>query len=116
MTGPSRHPPAFARSAPRGEMIGVDGRNIQVVRAGPTDAHPLVLLQAGSFGFSADWAVIQTQLAAQGIASLAYDRAGMGLSDPAPGLRDSAAIVAEWERLLEVLGETGPFKIGRAHV
>jgi len=98
-----------AAPAPRGEFVDLDGRRMHVVRAGPDGAEPLVLLEAGSFGFSADWAEVQAQLAALGVRSMTYDRAGLGLSDPGPAPRDSHAIVGDCERLLEAVGETGPF-------
>ena len=107
MTSPkaaSRPPPA-----PRGAFVTVDGRRLHVVRAGPDQSRdPLVVLEAGSFGFSADWAVVQEKLAALGVRSLAYDRAGMGLSDPGPAPRDSLAIVSDLEKLLAAVGEAGP--------
>lgn len=96
---------------PRGALIRFDGRSLHVVRAGPDDARLLVLLEAGSFGFSADWAVVQAELAGQGITSIAYDRAGLALSDPGPDPRDGLAIVSDLERLLEALGEAGPFVV-----
>jgi len=93
----------------RGERIEIDGRMLHVVRAGPTGAGLIVVLEAGSFGFSADWAVVQDQLAAKGIRSIAYDRAGMALSDPGPSPRDGLAIVSDLEKLLTATGEPGPF-------
>jgi pimeloyl-ACP methyl ester carboxylesterase len=95
----------------RGERIQIDGRGMHVVRLGPAGAGLAVLLEAGSFGFSADWAVVQEQLAARGIHSIAYDRAGMALSDPGPAPRDSLAIVSDLERLLAAIGEAGPFVV-----
>jgi len=95
--------------APRGDFIDLDGRRMHIVRAGPAVSGALVLLEAGSFGFSADWGVVQEKLAALGMRSLAYDRAGMGLSDPGPAPRDGLAIVSDLEKLLETLGEYGPF-------
>ncbi|MDR3509963.1 MAG: alpha/beta hydrolase [Caulobacteraceae bacterium] len=79
------------------------------MEAGQGGAGPLVLLEAGSFGFSADWAVVQQRLAAQGYRSIAYDRAGLGLSDPGPAPRDGLAIAEDLERLLAVIGEPGPY-------
>ena len=103
MPNPRSEPP------PRGEFIEIDGRRMHVVRAGLKSAAPTVLLEAGSFGFSADWAAVQARLAALGCYSFAYDRAGMGLSAPGPAPRDSRAIVADLEKLLAAAGETGPF-------
>jgi len=106
MAAPRPAPP------PRGEFVEVDGRRMHIVRAGPpaslASGQPLVLLEAGSFGFSADWAVVQEGLAALGRRSLAYDRAGMGLSQPGPAPRDGLAIVSDLERMLAAAGETGP--------
>jgi pimeloyl-ACP methyl ester carboxylesterase len=96
---------------PRGDRIDIGGRRLHVVRAGPAQAEPAVLLEAGSFGFSADWAVVQDQLATQGVRSIAYDRAGMALSDPGPAPRDGLAIASDLERLLAVMHEAGPFVV-----
>ena len=102
--GPSRQSPK-----PRGRFADIGGRQLHWVEAGPPKASPVALLEAGSFGFSADWAVVQEKLAAQGLRSIAYDRAGMGLSDPGPAPRDGLAIAADLEALLAAIGETGPF-------
>jgi len=95
---------------PRGRMVEVaGGRSLRAVTEGPSSSQrPLVLLEAGSFGFSADWAAVQARLTAEGLRSLAYDRAGLGWSQPASEPRDSQAIVADVEALLAALGETGP--------
>jgi pimeloyl-ACP methyl ester carboxylesterase len=85
------------------------GRRLHVRFAGPLDATPLVVLEAGAFGFSADWETVQDGLASAGFRSMAYDRGGLGFSDPAPPPRDAAAIAADLELLLQVLGENGPF-------
>jgi pimeloyl-ACP methyl ester carboxylesterase len=52
--------------------------------------------------------VVQARLAARGVRSLAYDRSGMGLSEPGPAPRDGLAIVGDLERLLAEVGEDGP--------
>jgi pimeloyl-ACP methyl ester carboxylesterase len=95
----------------RGERVELgSGRRLRVVAAGPAvSARPLVVLEAGSFGFSADWAAVQAGLAVEGLRSLAYDRAGLGASDPGPMPRDSTAIVGDLEALLAALGEPGPY-------
>ena len=45
------------------------------------------VFESGAFGFSADWQVVQ-DMAAKGVRSCAYDRAGLGFSDPGPQPRD----------------------------
>src|SRR6185312_4410365 len=95
--------------APRGEMVDIGGRRLRMVRAGPASGRPLVVLEHGAFGCAADWAVVQDRLAAKGLASLAYDRAGLGHSDPGPKPRDGASIVSDLAALLRAMDEPGPF-------
>jgi pimeloyl-ACP methyl ester carboxylesterase len=100
---------ASFKPEPRGAMRDIGGRRLHIVRAGPADgSQPLVLLEAGAFGFSADWSVVQVRLADRGYASLAYDRAGLGLSDPGPHPRDGVAIGADLEALLALEAPRGP--------
>jgi len=104
--------PANATSpSPRGRIVEIGrGRTLHAVIAGPAASpDPLVVLEAGAFGFSADWAAVQDKLARRGLRSLAYDRAGLGFSPPGPEPRDGLAIVRDLERLLAHLGEVGPF-------
>ncbi|HEY3798257.1 MAG TPA: alpha/beta fold hydrolase [Caulobacteraceae bacterium] len=88
------------------------GRSLRYVSAGPAaSSRPLVLLEAGSFGFSGDWAAVQERLTAAGLRSLAYDRAGLGYSDPGAAPRDSNAIVSDLEALLTAIDEPGPYLV-----
>jgi pimeloyl-ACP methyl ester carboxylesterase len=66
------------------------------------------VLEHGAFGCAADWAVVQQRLAARGLRSLAYDRAGLGHSDPGPAPRDGRAIIADLASLLRTLDERDP--------
>ena len=93
---------------PRGEMIDIGGRRLRLVRAGERSDKPVVMLECGAFGCAADWAVVQERLARRGVYSLAYDRAGLGYSDPGPVPRDGRAIAADLEALLAHAGEIGP--------
>jgi pimeloyl-ACP methyl ester carboxylesterase len=90
-------------------MVDIGGRRMRLVCAGPETSAPTVLFEAGAFGFAADWSAAQAKLAAQGVRSCAYDRAGMGFSDPGPQPRDGLAISADLEHLLAAAGERGPF-------
>jgi len=99
----------MSNRAPRGEMIDLGGRRLHVVRAGPRGGRPTVLLEHGAFGCASDWGVVQARLAAKGLHSIAYDRAGIGHSDPGPAPRDGAAINADLSALLAALDEAGPF-------
>lgn len=98
----------MAAPPPRGSLVDVGDRRLHLVRAGPSDSRPVVLLEAGSFGFSADWSVVQARLADRGVGSIAYDRAGLGHSDPGPLPRDALAVAADLEALLARAGAAGP--------
>lgn len=91
----------------RGEWIDIGGRRLRVVRAGPPEGGPLVVMECGSFGCAADWFRIQEALSGLGVRSLAYDRAGLGLSDPGPDPRDGRAIADDLEALLARLEDPG---------
>src|SRR5437763_1357209 len=79
---------------PSGTYVDIGGRKLRL---------------AGAFGLAADFAAIQEKLSAEGLRSCAYDRAGMGWSDPGPEPRDSDAIVGDLEKLIAASGERGPF-------
>ena len=94
-----------------GEMVEVGGRRVRVVRAGARGPRPTIFLEHGAFGCATDWAVVQDRLAAKGLASVAYDRACLGYSDPGPTPRDGRAIVADAAALLRTLGEAEPIVV-----
>ena len=90
LLGATSASPAIARPFdqlhPPGAMIDVGGRRMHIDCAGARSTKPTVVFESGAFGFSADWDVVQTRLTAEGLRSCAYDRAGMGFSDPGPML------------------------------
>jgi len=92
----------------RGERVDIGGRRLRMVCEGPRRGRPLIVMESGIFGFAADWAAVQKVLAERGLRSCAYDRAGLGFSDPGPYPRDGLAVVADLEKLLKARGETGP--------
>lgn len=95
---------------PRGQFYDIGGRRMHIVCAGPpATSDPTVLLEAGAFGFSADWGVVQDKLAQAGIRSCSYDRAGLGYSDVGPKPRDGLNVENDLEKLLAAAGEKGPF-------
>lgn len=101
---------ADAAGGPPGRWVAVGERWMHIVCTGTrAPGAPEVIFESGAFGFSADWAIVQQRLAADGERSCAYDRAGLGYSDPAPEPRDSEAIVADLEQLLPAAGEAGPY-------
>ncbi len=99
---------------PRGKMVDIGGRRLRIVCEGPKDAPgPTVLFESGAYGFSGDWAYSQRDLTAQGVRSCAYDRAGMGLSDPAPAdqPRDGIHVARDLEKLLAVAHVPAPYVV-----
>jgi pimeloyl-ACP methyl ester carboxylesterase len=101
---------AYAQAEPRGLLYDVGGgRMMRLVCEGQADPRrPTVVFEAGAFGFSGDWVNVQKVLTAQGARSCAYDRAGMGLSDPAREPRDGINVARDLEKLLAVAHIDGP--------
>lgn len=94
---------------PRGEMVDIGGRKLRLVCEGPKSARPVIWMEAGAFSGAADFAAIQQKLTARGLRSCAYDRAGMGYSEPGPAPRDGNAITGDLEKLMAASGEPGPY-------
>jgi len=95
---------------PRGQLVEIEpGRKLRLVCEGPRSDRPVVWLEAGAFGFAADWGATQEALTAAGWRSCAYDRAGMGFSPKGPSPRDGIAIVTDFEKLVAASGEPGPY-------
>ena len=90
--------------------MDIGGRRLRIVRAGPWSGQTadgrLVVMECGAFGCAADWSLVQDALSDLGVRSLAYDRAGLGLSDPGPEPRDGRAIADDLEALLRRLGDS----------
>ena len=94
----------------RGEMVDVGGRRMRIVCMGPVSSDkPVIVLEAGAFGLAADFGVVQDLLTAKGLRNCAYDRAGMGYSDPSPDPRDGVAIASDLEKLLAAARIPGPY-------
>lgn len=93
----------------RGVMVEVGGRRAHLVCEGPRDAvGPTVVFESGAFGTAADWAAVQAQIGGR-YRSCAYDRAGLGASEPSAAPRDSESVAAELHALLHAAGERPPF-------
>lgn len=74
---------------------------------------PTVILEAGFGADGTAWYKVQPALA-QKMRVCAYDRAGMGLSDPGPSPRDGKAIAADLNQALHAAKINGPL-IGVGH-
>jgi pimeloyl-ACP methyl ester carboxylesterase len=88
-----------------GQLVDIGGRRLHILCAGT--GQPTVVLEAGASSFAIDWTLVQRDVA-RGTRACAYDRAGMGWSDPpAPGAR--ASTVDDLRKLLVAAGERPPF-------
>jgi pimeloyl-ACP methyl ester carboxylesterase len=93
--------------------VDVGGRTMHLVCVGPTEpGEPTILLEAGGGGDYLTWAEILPVM--QSTHRLcAYDRAGLGQSEPpAEASRTAADQVADLRALLDAAGVSGPFVIG----
>jgi pimeloyl-ACP methyl ester carboxylesterase len=69
---------------------------------------PTVILEAGTLAFSPYWAWVQPEIS-MFTRVVAYDRAGLGWSDPGPKPRDAEHIAAELHTALQEAGIQPPY-------
>lgn len=89
-----------------GQHVDIGGHNLHIICLG--QGRPAVILDAGLGGTSRDWVLVQARLAAH-TRVCAYDRSGMGHSDPGPEPHSPARIADELRRLLRNAGVPGPY-------
>ena len=90
---------------PPGEMISASGSRYHVRRWG--EKGRTVLLETGLTMMTGCWGWLAPMLA-QSNRIMGYDRAGLGWSEEREGLRDSAQIALELDRLLKTLPVESP--------
>ncbi len=93
--------------------VEVGGRTMHLVCVGATDTgEPTILLEAGGGGDYLTWGEILPVMRSTH-RLCAYDRAGLGQSEPpAEASRTAADQVADLRALLDAAGVSGPFVIG----
>lgn len=89
-----------------GQLVDVGGYRLHIYCVG--QGSPTVILEAAADMMSADWGWIQPEIAKH-TRVCAYDRAGMGWSEPGPQPRDARQISAELHSLLANAGIAGPY-------
>ena len=99
----ARHAPAPAPTITvvgvgGGEFVDVGGRRLYVECIG--SGSPTVLLEAGHLLGARSWTAVQLAVG-RTTRTCAYDRAGLGDSDPMPGVHDAADEIRDLERLLD---------------
>lgn len=96
---------AAAYPAP-GKLVDVGGRKLHLWCAGA--GSPTVIFEASGLSSSTEWEKLLPQVGAKHRAC-AYDRAGMGWSEPVSGDRTAAAFVDEARGALTAAGEKPPY-------
>ena len=108
--------PASASASATTELVAdldVGGRTLHLVCVGPTDTgEPTILLEAGLGAPYGAWSDILVSMR-DAHRVCAYDRAGLGMSEPAPTTsRTATDIAADLRALLDAAALEGPFVIG----
>ncbi|MEW5685021.1 MAG: alpha/beta hydrolase [Pseudomonadota bacterium] len=83
-----------------------DGRTINIRCQGR--GAPTVIFESGFGAHAGAWGKVQPAVA-RTTRACAYDRAGMGLSDPGPDPRDGPAIARDLDEALTAAGIEGPY-------
>jgi pimeloyl-ACP methyl ester carboxylesterase len=92
-----------------GQLVDVGGYSLHLYCVGEnTDGRPTVILEPGLGATSSAWAWIQPTVA-KTTRVCAYDRAGLGWSDPSPAPRDAQHIATELHTLLQNAQIPGPY-------
>jgi pimeloyl-ACP methyl ester carboxylesterase len=94
------------RYPPAGQLVDVGGYRLHLHCVG--QGSPTVIMEAGGGGNVLHWMLVQPAIA-QSTRVCAYDRAGMGWSEPGPLPRTPQSIVAELHALLATAGIPGPY-------
>jgi len=92
--------------SPPGRMIEVQGHVMHMLASGM--GKPTVVLEAGASGYFGAWEWVQQEVGKE-TRVISYDRAGLGFSESAAGMRDAGSIVRELKALLERSGEQPPY-------
>jgi pimeloyl-ACP methyl ester carboxylesterase len=113
--GPGYDPQGYLHAQ---RLVDVGGRRLNVYCVG--SGSPAVVLDAGLGGSTFDWRRVQERIARR-TRACAYDRAGMGFSDPAPPPRDAGAVVGDLHVLLQRAAIAPPYvlvghSLGGMHV
>ncbi len=94
------------RYPPPGRLVDVGDHHLHLNCTGT--GSPTVILEGGKGVTSLHWSLVQPRLA-QETRVCAYDRAGLGWSEPGPLPRTPERVVEELHTLLQAAGEPGPY-------
>jgi len=91
---------------PPGALFDVGGHQLHILCTG--QGSPTVILETGLGASSTAWTLVQPALASS-TRTCAYDRAGLGWSEPGPVPRDARQISTELHNLLQKAEIAGPY-------
>jgi pimeloyl-ACP methyl ester carboxylesterase len=91
---------------PPGEMVDVDDHSMHINCLG--EGSPTVILEAANGGMSAHWVRVQQEVS-KATRVCAYDRAGLGWSEPGPEPREARQVSGELHTLLANADVRGPY-------
>ena len=98
-----------ARYPAPGEFVELaDGRRLHVLVAGVDQPGPTVVFDAGAGSFGLQWAWVQ-RLTSEFAPTVAYDRPGLGWSDPYARDWDASTVAADLAVALDRLGLPKPY-------
>ena len=92
--------PKTALGPAPGALLDVGDHKLHIHCVGPVNGSPTVIFESGGGAFSKDWNAVQSILAPR-LRTCAYDRAGLGWSEPGPRPRTIAQEVYELHALLD---------------
>ncbi len=95
---------------PPGHLVDIGGRRIHLVVMGEDTGQPAVILEAGMASFSSNFYWIQSELATA-TRVVAYDRAGLGWSDPAPEPQDAQQSAHDLHAALQAADIQSPYVV-----
>jgi pimeloyl-ACP methyl ester carboxylesterase len=96
------------RFPPKGALVDIGGRGLHLKVQGKGQPGPTVILDSGMVSFSSNWTWVQPEVA-KVAPVVAYDRAGLGWSDPAPQPRDAGQSARELHAALQASAIRGPY-------
>jgi pimeloyl-ACP methyl ester carboxylesterase len=95
---------------PPGQQVDIGGRRVHMVVMGLDTGQPTVILEAGMAAFSSNFFWVQNELAAT-TRVVAYDRAGLGWSDPSAEPQDAQQSAQDLHAALQNAGIQPPYVV-----